>query len=207
MYINSTAQKKWTKSWKTTILVFCCFVTNYRKTSSKINQYNIIWLGPLLMVSQGYNWSVLGWSQPTDGSSSEDAQSCLTLCDPMDVSLPGSSVHGIFQARVLGWVAVSFSRGSSRPRDWTQVSSIADRCFTVWATREVHNDSHGISQKCLRDPTWACTICGGFPDTSLFRVNSVVGPALEVLVTVRHNAATTIGNFEKTTLLLTSPGG
>ena len=44
---------------------------------------------------------------------SEVAQSCLTLCDPMDYSLPGSSIHGIFQARVLEWVATSFSRGSS----------------------------------------------------------------------------------------------
>ena len=63
--------------------------------------------------------------------------SCLTLCDPMDYSLPGSSVHGIFQARVLEWIAISFSRGSSRPRDRTRVSRIVDRCFTVWATREV----------------------------------------------------------------------
>ena len=46
-------------------------------------------------------------------SESEVAQSCLTLCDPMDCSLPGSSVHGIFQARVLEWTAISFSRGSS----------------------------------------------------------------------------------------------
>ena len=45
------------------------------------------------------------------------AQSCLTLCDPMDCSLPGSSVHGILQARTLEWVAFSFSRGSSRPKD------------------------------------------------------------------------------------------
>ena len=45
------------------------------------------------------------------------AQSCLTLCDPMDYSLPGSSVHGILQARILQWVAISFSRGSSQPRD------------------------------------------------------------------------------------------
>ena len=44
---------------------------------------------------------------------SEVAQSCLTLCDPMDYSLPGSSIHGIFQARVLEWVATFFSRGSS----------------------------------------------------------------------------------------------
>ena len=61
---------------------------------------------------------------------------CLTLCDPMDSSPPGSSVHGIFQAWILEWVAISFSRGSSWPRDWTQVSRIAGRCFTIWATRE-----------------------------------------------------------------------
>ena len=52
----------------------------------------------------------------------------------MDCSLPGFSVHGIFQARVLEWVAISFSRGSSWPRDRTQVSYIADRRFTLWAT-------------------------------------------------------------------------
>ena len=51
---------------------------------------------------------------------------------------PGSSVHGIFRARVLELVAISFSRGSSWPRDRTWVSSIADRCFAIWATREAH---------------------------------------------------------------------
>ena len=66
----------------------------------------------------------------------EVTQSCLALCDPMDYSLPGSSVHGTFQARVLEWVAISFSRGSSQPRDWTGVSHIARRRFTIWATRE-----------------------------------------------------------------------
>ena len=70
-------------------------------------------------------------------SESEVAQSSLTLCDPMDCSLSGSSVHEIFQARVLEWVAISFSRRSSRPRDWTQVSSIVGSRFTVWTTREV----------------------------------------------------------------------
>ena len=64
-------------------------------------------------------------------------KSCPTLCDPMDCSLPGSSVHGIFQAIVLEWIAISFSRGSSWPRDQTWVSRIVDRHFTVWATREV----------------------------------------------------------------------
>ena len=67
---------------------------------------------------------------------SEVARSCLTLCDPMDCSPPDSLVHGIFQARILEWGAISFSRGSSQPRDRTAVSYIADRCFTIWATRE-----------------------------------------------------------------------
>ena len=69
---------------------------------------------------------------------SEVAQSCLTLCDPVDCSPPGSSVYGILQARILEWVAISFSRGSSQPRDWTRVSCIAGRCFILWATREGH---------------------------------------------------------------------
>ena len=51
---------------------------------------------------------------------SEVTQSCLTLCDPVDCSLPGSSVQWIFQARILEWVAISFSMGSSQPRDQTQ---------------------------------------------------------------------------------------
>ena len=57
----------------------------------------------------------------------EVAQSCPTLCNPTGSSLPGTCVHGIFQARVLQWVAISFSRGSSGPRDWTQVSHIAGK--------------------------------------------------------------------------------
>ena len=52
----------------------------------------------------------------------------------MDCSPPGSSVHGILQARILEWVAIPFSRGSSRPRDQTQVSCTAGGLFTVWAT-------------------------------------------------------------------------
>ena len=68
----------------------------------------------------------------------EVAQSCPTLCDPMDCSPPGSLVHGIFQAWILEWVAVSFSRGFSWPRDRTRASRIVSRRFTVWATREAH---------------------------------------------------------------------
>ena len=72
-------------------------------------------------------------------SEGEVTQSCLTLCDPTECSLPGSSIHGIFKARVLEWVAISFFKGSSWPRDRTQVSHIVGRCFTVWATRKVSN--------------------------------------------------------------------
>ena len=64
------------------------------------------------------------------------AQSCTTLCNTADCDLPGSSVHGILQARILEWVAISFSRESSRPRDRTWVFCIAGRYFTIWATTE-----------------------------------------------------------------------
>ena len=67
------------------------------------------------------------------------AQSCPTLCDPMECSPPGFSVHGILQVRVLEWITIPFSRGSSWPRNWTWVSHIADRFFTFWATRELRN--------------------------------------------------------------------
>ena len=67
------------------------------------------------------------------------AQSCPTLCDPMDCSPPGSSVHGILQARILEQVAIPFSRGSSRLRDGTQVSGIAGRFFIVWATNAIQS--------------------------------------------------------------------
>ena len=67
-------------------------------------------------------------------------QSCLTLCDPMDYSLPGSSVHGISQARRLEWVAISSSRGSSWPRDWNHVS-----CVSCTGRRILYQLSHGGS--------------------------------------------------------------
>ena len=73
---------------------------------------------------------------PAQQQKSEVVQLCLTVCNPMDCSLPGSSVHEIFQARVVEWVAISFSRRSSRPRDWPWFSCIVGRRFTLWATRD-----------------------------------------------------------------------
>ena len=78
---------------------------------------------------------ILEWVSSSWGSfqcsAVQVAQSCPILCDPMDCT-----VHGILQARILEWVAFPFSRASSQPRDWTQVSHIAGRFFTSWATRE-----------------------------------------------------------------------
>ena len=71
------------------------------------------------------------WVIPSGDFKCSVSQSCPTFCDSMDCSLPGFYVHGIFQARILEWVA--FSRGSSQPRNQTQVSYIAGRFFTIWA--------------------------------------------------------------------------
>ena len=96
-----------------------------------------------LLRAGGHWYRILTWLKNLLGSNtlreseSEVVQLCPTLYDPMNCSQPGSSVHGIFQARVLEWGAISFSRRSSQPRDWTQVSHIVGRCFTVWVTREV----------------------------------------------------------------------
>ena len=118
----------------------------------------------------------------------------------MDSSLPGSSIHGIFQARVLEWTAISFSRGSSQPRDQTCVSCIADRCFTIWATRLLtscqHMTTHAVLVHCcqhsghwwswatsvtiyLHDgntppPTWSCP-----PYMSLLQVPENIKPDFE----------------------------
>ena len=95
------------------------------------------------------------------------SQSCLTLCDPMDYT-----VHRILQARILEWVAFPFSRGSSQPRDQTQVSCIEGRLFTSWATREAHKQgllsvcrvraSHSVASRCR---AWALG-CVGFRSCS-----------------------------------------
>ena len=87
-----------------------------------------------------------------------DAQLCPTLCNPTDYSPPGSSVHGILQARILDWVAISFSRGSSLPRDQTWVSCIASGFFTNQATREslFITDFPGGTSK---EPTCQCRRC------------------------------------------------
>ena len=126
------------------------FCESLTETTCDGQLYGSIWLGArpqwlkqtlilLLLwryfadVTEGYNQLTLRKKKE-----SEAAQSCPTLCNPTDCSLPGSSIHGIFQARVLEWVAISFSRRSSQPRDRSQVSCIVGKHFTVWATRELN---------------------------------------------------------------------
>ena len=72
------------------------------------------------------------------------AQSCLTLCNLMDCNPLGSAVHGIFQARILKWLAISYSRGSSWPKDWTRVSSIGRQILHHWATWEAQDSSGNL---------------------------------------------------------------
>ena len=89
----------------------------------------LIWLFVFLLLSHKSSVNILDISQ---------SRSAVWLCHTMDCSLPCSSLRGILQARILEWIAVSFSRGSSQPRDQTQNSHIAGGFFTIWATREAH---------------------------------------------------------------------
>ena len=85
------------------------------------------------------------------------AQLCLTLCNPMDCSPPCSCVHGILHARILKWVAISLSRGSSQPRGQNRVSCIAGRFFTIWATREARGVLYVSSNRTMGH-LWSCLL-------------------------------------------------
>ena len=88
-----------------------------------VSQWNFWWNRFFIEQLLCATWWIQGWVKFT--------QSSLTLCDPRDYT-----IHGILQARILEWVAVPFSRGSSHPMDQTQVSHIAGRFFTSWTTKE-----------------------------------------------------------------------
>ena len=94
-------------------------------------------------------------------------QSCPALCDLMDCILPGSSVPGILQARILVHVTMPSSSGSSQPRDQTQVSCIASRFFTVWVTMEAQFNLHFF------DFEWCWTLCYKFKSHVYFFVHEL----------------------------------
>ena len=106
-------------------------------THSSIFAWNIPWMEePGRLQSTGSQRVGRDWGTNIVTVTAIAAQSCLTLWDSMDCSPPCSSIHGVFQARVLEWVAIPFSRACSQPRDRTWVSHTAGRFFTLWATRE-----------------------------------------------------------------------
>ena len=122
-------------------------------------------------------------------------QSCPILCDPMNCSPPGFSVHGILKARILEWIAIPFSRGSAQLSDWTRVSLIAGRVFTVWVTREVHIDfCFFLEFLCFFcDPEYDCNLISGSSDFSKsslyiwkFSVHILLKP---ILKDFEHNLA------------------
>ena len=101
----------------------------------------------ILGTGNGNTLSILSWKIPwTEESGKLQSvcakllQSCPMLCEPVDCSPPGSSVHGSLQARILEWVAIPFFGGSSQRRDRSQVFCTADRFFTIQATKQVHRD-------------------------------------------------------------------
>ena len=95
------------------------------------------------------------------------AQLCLTLCDSMDCNLPRSSVHGVLQVRIQEWAAMPSSRGSSWPRDQTQVSCSAGGFFTIWATREAHHHKVDINYYLtLHIRNWGTERFSNFPKRS-----------------------------------------
>ena len=116
-------------------------------------------------------------------SENKVTQSCLTLCEPINCSLPSSSVHGILQARVLEWVAISFSRGSSRTRDPTRVSCMAGRRFTLWAAREapgIYDIVSAFIFKALKLDE--ILFAGSYSITQVFNVKMLQGPIFEPLL-------------------------
>ena len=95
-----------------------------------------------------------GWSQ--QGVKMFVTQLCPTLYAPMDCSPHVFSIQGILQATILDWVAIPFYRGSSQPRDWTWISCIAGRFFTVWAIRDPKAKTHRWNSKKKTRQSCAC---------------------------------------------------
>ena len=107
------------------------------------------------------------------------AQSCLTLCNPMDCSPPGSSVHGIFQARILGRVAIPFSRGSSQPRDRTWVSCISRQILYHLSCERSHELGYFLILAIVNNASWILG-CMYFFEL-VFSFSSDICPGMELL--------------------------
>ena len=109
-------------------------------------------------------------------------QLCQTLCEPVDCSLPGSSVHEIFQATILEWISTPSSRGPSWPRDWTRVSmspTLADGFFTTSATWE-DPAYDGMSQNV--EAKWECLTFNSYPKLSALLIHVEAGNRCSLLL-------------------------
>ena len=111
------------------------------------------------------------------------SQLCLTLCNPIDYSLPGSSVHGTSQTGILEWVAISFSRRSSQPRDWTHISCTGRRILYHWATRDALADVSGMLK------------------TLTITVLLSVSPSVSVNICFLYLGATVLSTYISTTII------
>ena len=118
-------------------LCFLMVFTAWELSDHKVLTYYLTYSCILSFVTIIWSWSEVKWSVSCSVMSG--------LCNSMDCSLPGSSVREILQARILEWVAISFSRGSSWSRDQTWISCIVGRFFTIWATRKASNLTLGLS--------------------------------------------------------------
>ena len=142
------ASKMWSMCLRT--LIVKSISTNMVELILKINSQITFWLSfpyfhlsffsffHLKFLFNQYPHAVMTYHRLISIVKVKVAQSCPILCNPMDYT-----VHGILQARILEWVVFPFSRGSSQPRDWTQVSHNAGKFFTRWATGKPKNTGMG----------------------------------------------------------------
>ena len=147
-------RKWWRREWQPTP-VFMPGKAHGQRSPKGYNPWGRKRVGHDLATKQ--QWSNINWKMCV--CVCVCAQSCLILCGPMDYSLPGSSGHGIFQARLLEWVAISFSRESSWPRDGTYISSTGRQILYHY-----HHPGGCDRGTCFRDmlsnPDFSCVILG-----------------------------------------------
>ena len=131
-------------SWPKIIILKCCLLLLYTMTMNHFS--NGLWHVTSEFYTTTSDDQLSGWTGKSSKSESEVlvTQSCPTLCNTLDCSPPGSSVHGILQARILEWVSIPFSKGSSHPKDQTQVSCIAGRFLTFWVTSGATRSSKAL---------------------------------------------------------------
>ena len=141
------ARRGWLGTQTSGEVQLCCAVLSHLVVSDSATSWTVAHQNSLsmgILQARILEWGTISFSRGSSWPRDQThiscisctgmvAQSCLTLCDPMDYT-----VHGILQTRILEWIAIPVSRGSSQPRHWTQVFHTEGGFFTSWATREAH---------------------------------------------------------------------